>query len=279
MGIKNYKSNTAGRRVSSVDDFSDITVSKPHKALTKPLKKQAGRNCQGKITVRHRGGGHKRRWREINWLQRDDVKAQVKTIEYDPNRSARIALIESEAGEKQYILAPVDMKVGQSIHISPQKATEVAVGNRTQLQYIPLGSMIYNIEIHPGKGGKLVRSAGVYATLQGREGEFAQLKMPSGEIRLFSIKCAATIGQVSNVDFRNIRWGKAGRRRWLGWRPTVRGKVMNPVDHPHGGGEGRNSIGLKHPKTPQGKPALGVKTRSKKKKSNKMIVKRRLKKK
>ncbi|MFH0853932.1 MAG: 50S ribosomal protein L2 [bacterium] len=276
MGIKIYKPITPGRRISSVDDFKDITASKPEKSLIVMKKKKGGRNSQGRITVRHKGGGAKQYYRVIDF-KRDkfDVPAKVISIEYDPNRSARIALLSYIDGEKRYIIAPAGLKVGYAIISSRKNEIEINIGNAMPLEKIPTATFIYNIELFPGKGGELARSAGVNVQLMGIEGEFAQLKLPSGEIRLVPKQCMATIGQVSNPDYRLIRWGKAGRKRHLGIKPTVRGKAMNPVDHPHGGGEGRNPIGLKHPKTPWGKVALGVKTRNKKKASSKLIIQRR----
>lgn len=275
MGIKTYKATTPGRRATSVDDFSDITKKRPEKGLTRPLKKTGGRNNQGRITVHHRGGGAKRKYRVIDFKQLDfDKPAQVVSIEYDPNRTCRIALVKYEGGAKRYIIAPKNLKVGDRV-VSSRKRLEARPGNRMPVRDIPMGLTVHNIEMVPGRGGEVVRSAGTGAVVQAREGEFVQLKMPSGEIRLFPQECLASIGQVSNPDWRNIRWGLAGRMRRRGVRPTVRGKVKNPVDHPHGGGEGNQPIGLKNPKTPQGKPALGVKTRNKKKKSDIFIVKRR----
>lgn len=280
MSVKIHKPTSAGRRKSSGYDFSEISKTKPVKALLVPLKKTGGRNSQGKITVRHHGGGHKKKYRLIDWMQianaqtADEKALEVKTIEYDPNRSARIALLQDETGNQSYILAVEGMKVGQKVYFSANRI-DVQIGNRMKLEFIPTGTPICNIELTPGKGGKVVRSAGSSAMLMSQEGDFAQVKMPSGEIRLFSKHCTATVGQVSNIDHRNVRLGKAGRMRWLGVRPTVRGKVMNPVDHPHGGGEGRNPIGLKHPKTYTGKNAYGIRTRKATKKSSKMIMKPR----
>ncbi|MFH0856562.1 MAG: 50S ribosomal protein L2 [bacterium] len=275
MGIKKYKPITAGRRNSSVDDFKDITAKKPEKSLLIIKKRKSGRNSSGKITVRHKGGGAKRYYRIIDF-KRDKygIPAKVVSIEYDPNRSSRIALLQYIDGEKRYIVAPIGLEAGGKV-ISSREHIEVNPGNAMPLEKIPVGTLIYNIELVPGKGGEMARSAGVGVQLMGIEGKYAQIKLPSGEIRLVLKECLATIGQVSNPDYRLIRWGKAGRKRHLGIRPTVRGKVMNPVDHPHGGGEGRNPIGLKNPKTPWGKPALGVKTRDKKKKSTKFIISRR----
>ncbi|MBT6254415.1 50S ribosomal protein L2 [Candidatus Uhrbacteria bacterium] len=273
MPIKRYNPTTPGRRKSSVQTFKDVTTSKPRKALLRPRKQNAGR-MNGKITVRHRGGGAKRHIRVVDFVRtKFDIPATVATIEYDPNRNARIALLNYADGEKRYILAETKMKVGDKI-VSSQKKGAMKPGNRYPLELIPEGMNVYNIEFQPGKGGQLVRGAGASATFMGVDGASAQLRLPSGEVRLVPRKCMATIGQVSNPDHRLIRWGKAGRTRHRGFRPTVRGKAMNPVDHPHGGGEGGSPIGMKHPKTPQGKPALGVKTR-RKQGSDKMILQRR----
>lgn len=278
MGIRVYKPTTPGRRKSSVQTFDDVTAKKPHKKLTKSKKQQAGRS-NGKIAVRHRGGGAKRHVRVIDW-KRDkfDIPATVKTIEYDPNRGARIALVSYADGEKRYMLAPQGLKVGDTI-ISSQKKGEPTSGNRFPLSAIPLGMPIYNIELQPGQGGQLARGAGTGAVLTAVEGKWATVKLPSGEVRMVLKSAMATIGSVSNPDWRLIRWGKAGRTRHRSVRPTVRGKAMNPVDHPHGGGEGRAPIGLRRgPKTPTGKQAYGIKTR-KKKASDKLILKGRKKKK
>jgi len=273
MGIKIYKPITPGRRKSSVDDFSDITVKTPLKSLTFGKKRTGGRNNTGKITVRHRGGGAKRKIRVIDFKRNKfGVPGKVYSIEYDPNRNARIALIYYADGDKRYIIAPQDLEVGDEVIASNDKRVKVAPGNAMALSFIPIGTVIYNIELQPGKGGQAVRSAGNFAQLMAVEGIYATVKLPSGEVRKFLKESMAVIGAVSNPDFMNIRWGKAGRKRHLGIRPTVRGKVMNPNDHPHGGGEAANSIGLKHPKTPWGKPALGVKTRKKKKSSSKLII-------
>lgn len=280
MPIKQYKNNAAGRRISSVDTFEDITTDKPTKALLRIQKKWSGRSSSGKITVRHQGGGARRFVRLIDWKQeKQDIPAMVKTIEYDPNRGGRVALVVYKDGAKRYVLAPQGMHVGDMIMTSRKKeGAPIKVGNRMPLQYIPISMGIFNIELDPGKGGQLVRGAGNMAILVAVEGEFAMIQLPSGEVRRVLKACMATIGQVSNPDWGLIRWGKAGRMRHRGIRPSVRGKVMNPVDHPHGGGEAKNSIGLKHPKTPTGKPALGVKTR-RKKSSDALIVSRRAKKK
>lgn len=277
MAVRKYKPTSPGRRISSVQDFSDVTKSRPEKGLKTIKRKKAGRNSAGRITVRHQGGGTKRFIRAIDWQRHKfDIPAKVVSIEYDPNRGARIALLSYADGAKAYMLASVELKVGDKI-ISSKKLQEIKPGNRYPIEVIPLGMPVYNIEITPGKGGQIVRGAGSSAVIMAMEGKYAQVKMPSGEIRLFPKDCMATIGQVSNPDWRLIRWGKAGRMRHKGIRPTVRGKVMNPCDHPHGGGEGSNPIGLKHPKTPWGKPALGVKTR-RVKPSDKLILKRRTKK-
>lgn len=275
MAIKKYKPNSSGRRNSSVDAFADITKNKPEPKLITIKKRKAGRNVRGKITVHHRGGGAKRYLRKVDFKQdRFDNPAEVISIEYDPNRNARIALIQFEDGEKRYILSPEGLKVGNKV-LSSQKKISIENGNRMLLKNIPLGTIICNVELVSGRGGEIVRSAGSGAIIQAFEGGYAQLKLPSGEIRMISDECMATVGQVSNPDYRHIRWGKAGRTRHRGVRPTVRGKAKNPVDHPHGGGEGKSPIGLKRPKTPWGKPALGRKTRKKGKKSDKFIIRRR----
>ena len=273
MGVKHYRPTTNGRRISSVDDFSDVTKFSPEKKLTINKKKFAGRT-KGKITVRHHGGGARQRIRLIDSRrEKFDVPASVVAIEYDPNRGARLALLHYADGEKRYIIAPVGLNVGATI-VSSTKKGEIQTGNRFQLQHMPVGMQVYDIELKPGKGGQMVRGAGTTAQLMAVEGAYATLKLPSGEIRMVAKECMATLGTASNPDRRLIRWGKAGRMRHRGIRPTVRGKVMNPVDHPHGGGEGRNPIGLKSPKTPTGKPALGVKTR-KRQASDSLIVSRR----
>ena len=278
MGIKKVKPTTPARRRYSVDDFSDVTKAKPEKGLIKMKKKHAGRGMYGKITVRHRGGGNKQYYREIDF-KRDkfDIPGKVKTIEYDPNRNARIALVFYPDGEKRYIVAPRDLKVDNQV-ISSRKSVEIKAGNATLLENIPIGMPVYNIELVPGRGGELVRAAGESAKLMAVEGKYAQLRLPSGEVRLVPKESMATIGEVSNADFMHVKIGKAGRKRHLGIRPTVRGKAMNPVDHPHGGGEGGNPIGMKHPKTPWGKPALGVRTRQQNKESDTLIIRRRRKK-
>jgi large subunit ribosomal protein L2 len=272
MPVKKYKPTSPGRRAMSVSTFEEITRSKPEKSLTEPLKKHAGRNNQGRITVRHRGGGHKRRYRIIDFKRnKDGVPGRVATIEYDPNRTARIALIVYADGEKRYILAPLGLQVDQAIMSGAE--AEIRVGNCLPLRNMPLGSTIHNIELHPGAGAQLVRSAGTAAQLMAKEGKYAQLRMPSGEVRLVPLTARATLGQVGNIDHENESIGKAGRSRWLGRRPTVRGSVMNPVDHPHGGGEGRAPIGGQ-PQTPWGKPALGYRTR-RNKKTEHLIIRRR----
>lgn len=272
MGIKKYKPTSPGRRFVTVTSFEEITTQEPEKSLLEPLKRKAGRNVRGKITVRHRGGGHKRQYRLIDFKRdKDGVPAKVVTIEYDPNRSARIALLHYADGEKRYIIAPVGLKVGQVVESGPQ--SDIKVGNTLPLANIPMGTMIHNIELHPKGGAQLVRSAGTSAQLMAKEGKYAHIRMPSGEMRLILQNCRATIGQVGNVNHENITIGKAGRSRWLGRRPSVRGVVMNPADHPHGGGEGRSSIG-RNPVTPWGKSASGARTR-KKKSSDRLIVKRR----
>lgn len=273
MALKVYRPTSPGRRGMSGYTFEEITKGKPEKSLLLPLKKQAGRNNQGRITVRHRGGGAKRRLRIIDF-KRDKlgVPGKVASIEYDPNRSAYIALIHYADGEKRYILSPTGLSVGDIIKSGSD--AEVKPGNALPLKMIPSGSQIHNIELEAGKGGQLVRSAGVAAQLMVKEGEYALIRLPSSEVRRVPSNCLATLGQVGNVDHRSIKLGKAGRKRWLGWRPTVRGSAMSPRDHPHGGGEGRSPIGLPGPKTPWGKPALGYRTH-KPKPSDKMIVKRR----
>ncbi|MBI4268373.1 50S ribosomal protein L2 [Candidatus Uhrbacteria bacterium] len=275
MAVKLYKPTSPGRRISSVADFSELTKKEPEKSLIVMKKQKSGRNNQGKITVRHRGGGVKRYIRLVDFRRTAyDVPAKVTAIEYDPNRSARLALLEYPNGSKAYIIAPLELKVGEHV-LSSQQQAEIKVGNRLTLEHIPVGMMVHALELQPGQGGKLIRSAGIAARLMAVEGGHAQVKLPSGEIRVFSSKCMATIGQIGNPDHRHVRWGKAGRLRLKGWRPSVRGKAMNPVDHPHGGGEGNQPIGLKNPKTPSGRPALGLRTRKKKKYSNKFILKRR----
>ncbi|MDR1700828.1 MAG: 50S ribosomal protein L2 [Lachnoclostridium sp.] len=274
MGIKTFNPYTPSRRHMTGSDFEEITTSKPEKSLLVSLKKHAGRNSQGKITVRHRGGGSRRQYRLVDFKRnKDGIPAVVKSIEYDPNRTANIALVWYADGEKSYILAPAGLKVGQKI-MSGSDA-EIHVGNCLPMKDIPVGTQIHNIELYPGKGGQFVRAAGNSAQLMAKEGKYATLRMPSGEMRMVPIICRATIGQVGNQDHELINIGKAGRKRHMGFRPTVRGSVMNPNDHPHGGGEGKTGIGRPGPSTPWGKPALGLKTRKKHKKSNKLIIRRR----
>jgi len=274
MGIKKFKPTSPGRRQMTVSTFEEITTSTPEKSLLAPLSKNAGRNNQGRITVRHQGGGHKRKYRIIDFKRnKDGIIGRVATIEYDPNRSANIALINYADGEKRYIIAPQNLKVGDQI-VSGADA-DIKIGNALPLEKIPVGTTIHNIELKPGKGGQLVRAAGTSAQLLGRDGEFVIVRLSSGETRRLHNVCRATIGQVGNQDHELLNIGKAGRSRWLGIRPTVRGSVMNPNDHPHGGGEGRAPIGRKAPVTPWGKPTLGLKTRKKKNKSDQYIIRRR----
>ncbi len=273
MALKTYRPTSPGRRGMTGASFEEITKTKPEKSLLRPRKQKAGRNNQGKITVRHRGGGAKRQIRLIDFKRdKANVPGRVAAIEYDPNRSARIALIFYADGEKRYILAPVGVQVGQTLISST--SSDIKPGNVLPMKAIPTGTMIHNIEMHLGKGGQLVRSAGATAQLMSKEGGYALVRLPSGEMRRIHQECIATIGQVGNVDHQNISLGKAGRKRWMGIRPTVRGSAMTPRDHPHGGGEGRSPIGMPGPKTPWGKPALGYKTR-RNKSSDKLIVKRR----
>ena len=274
MGIKRFKPYTPSRRQMTVSDFAEVTKKEPEKSLVVHIKKTAGRNGQGKITVRHHGGGAKKKYRIIDFKRnKDGIPAKVVGIEYDPNRTANIALLFYKDGEKRYILAPIGLKVGDTI-LSGQEA-EVRVGNALPLRYMPIGAEIHNIEMKPGAGGQMVRSAGNAAQLMAKEGKYATVRLPSGEMRMLPIDCRATIGQVGNADHELINIGKAGKKRHMGIRPTVRGSVMNPNDHPHGGGEGRSPIGRPAPSTPWGKPALGYKTRKKKKASNKFIVRKR----
>lgn len=274
MAIKKYKPTSPARRFMTVSTFEEISKTEPEKSLVEIIKSKAGRNNYGKITVRHQGGGHKRKYRVIDF-KRDkvDIPAKVAAIEYDPNRTANIALLNYVDGEKRYIIAPHGLKVGDSV-ISSDDA-DIKVGNTLSLKNIPVGTFVHNIELKAGKGGQLVRAAGNAAQLMAKEGDYAQLRLPSGEVRMIRIECKATIGQVGNLDHEIVSIGKAGRKRHMGIRPTVRGSVMNPVDHPHGGGEGKSPVGRPGPLTPWGKPALGYKTRNKKKLSNKFIVKRR----
>lgn len=275
MAVKSFKPYSAGRRFMTVASFDEITTDKPEKALVTSLKKHGGRNQQGRLTVRHQGGGHKRLYRIIDFKRnKDGVPAKVATIEYDPNRSARIALLHYVDGEKRYILAPHGIKVGDTIVSGPD--ADIKPGNALPIKNIPVGTMLHNIELKIGKGGQLVRSAGASAQLMAKEGDYALLRMPSGELRKVHINCRATIGQVGNLEHENITIGKAGRARWMGKRPETRGVAMNPNDHPHGGGEGRSPVGRKHPVTKWGKHAMGAITR-RKKRSDKLIVKRRTK--
>ena len=274
MGIKKYNPTTPGLRGMTVSTFEEITCTTPEKSLTVTLKKHSGRNARGKITVRHRGGGYRPKYRIIDFKRnKDGIPGTVATIEYDPNRSANIALINYADGEKRYIIAPNKLAVGDVI-VSGADA-DIKIGNALPLANIPVGTVIHNVELKPGKGGQMVRSAGNGAQLMAKEGQYAQVRLPSGEVRKVRIECRATIGEVGNLDHQNIQIGKAGRKRHMGIRPTVRGSVMNPNDHPHGGGEGKAGIGRVSPVTPWGKPALGYKTRKSKKASDKYIVKRR----
>jgi large subunit ribosomal protein L2 len=275
MAVKSFKPTSPGRRFMTISSFEEITTDKPEKSLVERLKKKAGRNIQGRLTVRHQGGGHKRLYRIIDFTRnKDNIPAKVASIEYDPNRSARIALLNYADGEKRYIIAPVGLKVGDVIVSGPE--SDIKVGNALPLRNIPVGTTVHNIELKIGKGAQMARSAGAFAQLMAKEGNHATLRLPSGEMRKVHINCRATVGQVGNLEHENITIGKAGRSRWLGIRPANRGVAMNPIDHPHGGGEGRSPIGRKHPVTPWGKPAIGGKTR-KKKASDKLIIKRRTK--
>ena len=274
MAIRKYKPTTPGRRFASVADFSELSKKRPEKSLTSSLNKKAGRNTAGRITRRHSGGGHKRLYRIIDFKRtKDGIPAKVTHIEYDPNRSARIALLSYSDGEKKYILAPLKLKVGDKV-MSGEKA-DIKVGNSLPIANIPVGTIIHNIELKEGRGAELVRSAGGFAQLLAKEGTYANVKLPSGEVRLVRMTCRATIGQLGNTSHEIINLGKAGRKRWLGVRPTVRGTAMNPVDHPHGGGEGKNKSSGRDPVTPWGKPTLGYRTRQKNKASDKYIVRRR----
>ena len=274
MAFKVYKPTTNARRNMSVTDYSGLSKVAPEKSLLAPLNKKSGRNSYGRITVRHRGGGNRRKYRIIDFKrQKFDVSGTVKTLEYDPNRSAFIALVEYEDGEKNYIVAPNGLKVGDTVVAS--ESADIKPGNALPLNNIPTGTFIHNVELYPGRGAQLARSAGNQAQLMAKENGMALLRLPSGELRNVPINCMATIGQVSNIDHENVKIGKAGRKRNMGWRPTVRGSVMNPNDHPHGGGEGKSPVGRPGPVTPWGKPALGYKTRKKKNRSDKMIVRRR----
>ncbi len=275
MPVRIYRPTSPGRRRSSVNTYQELQgVQEAPKSLLESLQKHAGRNNRGIITVRHRGGGNKRFYRIVDFTQTTFQPATVLGIQYDPNRSSFVALIQYENGQKSFILAPLELQVGAKV-VSSMDKVEISVGNRTQLANIPTGVPVHNIELVPGKGGAIIRSAGGAGFIMSVEGDYALIKMPSGEIRKILKKCMASIGQVSNVDHGNIRWGKAGRMRWMGRRPSVRGKAMNPVDHPHGGGEGNQPIGMPYPKTPWGKHALGVRTRRKKKYSSRLIISRR----
>ena len=273
MGIKRYKPTSSARRFMSVSTYEEITSVKPERSLLEDQRKSGGRNAQGKITVRHIGGGNRRKYRIIDFKRnKDGIEAVVKTIEYDPNRSANIALLCYADGEKRYILAPYGVKVGDKLYSGAE--ADIKAGNALPLEAIPVGTMVHNIELQPGKGGQLARAAGMAAQLMAKEGKLATLKMPSGEMRYIPVNCKATVGQVGNLEHEIVRVGKAGKTRHMGTRPTVRGSVMNPCDHPHGGGEGKSPVGRPGPQTPWGKPALGYKTRKKKNKSNKFILKR-----
>ncbi len=273
MALRRTKPTSPGRRFQTYDTFEDITRSQPEKSLVRALNKTGGRNAKGRVTCRHRGGGHKRRYRVVDFKRNKmDVPAKVAAIEYDPNRSARIALLHYVDGEKRYIVAPHNLAVGDTVIAG--EAADIKPGNVLPLRNIPLGTQIHNVELHPGKGSQLVRSAGSYAQLMAKEGRYAQVKLPSGEVRMILIDCQATVGQVGNPEHGNISLGKAGRKRWLGRRPKVRGVAMNPVDHPMGGGEGKASGG-RHPCSPWGQPTKGFRTRKKRKVSNRYIVKRR----
>ncbi len=271
MALRSFKPTSPGVRQMTVSSFEEITTNKPEKSLLVPLKKHAGRNSYGRITVRHHGGGHKRKYRIIDFKRlKDGIPARVATIEYDPNRSSRIALLHYVDGEKRYIIAPAGLQVGDVIYSGPD--ADIKTGNALPLANIPVGTLVHNIELHPGRGGQICRSAGVSAQLMAKEGKYAMLRLPSGEVRKILLACRATIGVVGNGEHANINIGKAGRSRWMGVRPTVRGSVMNPNDHPHGGGEGRAPVGRKSPVSPWGKVAHGGKTRKKKNLSNKFIV-------
>jgi large subunit ribosomal protein L2 len=273
MAVKTYRPTSPGRRGMTAYTFEEITKTEPERALLRPIKKSAGRNFRGKITIRHRGGGHKRRYRIIDFKRdKKGVPARVSTIEYDPNRSARIALLSYFDGEKRYIVAPLGVRVGDLLMSGPE--AEVRPGNAMPIGNMPLGTQIHNIELYEGRGGQLVRSAGTSAQVLAKEGDYASVRLPSGEVRLIRQACMATVGQVGNVEHGIIKLGKAGRKRWMGWRPAVRGSAMSPRDHPHGGGEGRSPIGLPGPKSPWGKPTLGARTR-RNKRTDKYIVRRR----
>jgi large subunit ribosomal protein L2 len=274
MGIKRFKPTTPGRRFATAYTFEEITRSEPERSLVVPLRRHAGRNNQGRITTRHRGGGHKRLYRLVDFKRdKDGVPARVAAIEYDPNRSARIALLHYADGEKRYILAPVGLQVGDVVASGPE--ADIKPGNALPLENIPVGTLVHNVELEPGHGGQLVRAAGAAAQVMAKEGGYAQLRLPSGEVRRVHLRCKATVGQVGNVEHEAVKLGKAGRKRWLGIRPTVRGVAQDPRSHPHGGGEGRSPIGMPGPVSPWGKPTLGKKTRKPRKRSDKDIVKRR----
>jgi large subunit ribosomal protein L2 len=273
MGLKSYKPTSPGRRLMTVSDFAEVSKARPEKKLTRPMRKSGGRNNHGHITTRHVGGGHKRRYRLIDWCrEKDGVPARVAAIEYDPNRSARIALLHYRDGEKRYILAPVGVNVGDLLQSG--EAVDIRPGNALPLRAIPVGTVIHNVEMQPGSGGKLIRSAGAFGQLMAKEGRYAQIRLPSGEVREVLQDCKATVGQLSNVENSTVRVGKAGKSRWLGVRPTVRGLAMNPVDHPHGGGEGKSGQGNPHPVSPWGQKAKGLKTRNNRR-TDKFIVSRR----
>jgi large subunit ribosomal protein L2 len=273
MGLKTYKPTSAGRRFMSVSDFAEITKRKPEKKLTEALRKSGGRNAHGHITTRHMGGGHKRRYRVIDWRRdKDGVPAKVASVEYDPNRTARIALLHYKDGEKRYILAPVGVNVGDTL-VSGE-GVDIRPGNTLPIKSIPVGTVIHNVEMQPGSGGQMIRSAGSFGQLMAKEGVYAQIRLPSGEVRKVMQECKATIGQLSNIESASVRVGKAGKSRWLGIRPTVRGLAMNPVDHPHGGGEGKSGQGNPHPVSPWGQKTKGMKTRNNRR-TDKLIVSRR----
>ncbi len=273
MGLKSYKPTSAGRRLMTVSDFAEITKSTPEKKLTRTLKKTGGRNVHGHITTRHMGGGHKRRYRVIDWKRdKDGVPAKVAAIEYDPNRTARIALLHYQDGEKRYILAPVGVSVGDVLLSG--EGVDIRPGNALPIKSIPVGTVVHNVEMQPGSGGQMIRSAGSFGQLMAKEGAHAQVRMPSGEVRKVMLECKATIGQLSNIENASVRVGKAGKSRWLGIRPTVRGLAMNPVDHPHGGGEGKSGQGNPHPVSPWGQKTKGLKTRNNRR-TDKFIVSRR----
>ena len=274
MALKKFNPTSPARRFMTVSTFEELSKVAPEKSLLEPLKKNSGRNSYGRITVRHRGGGNRRKYRIIDFKRlKDNMNATVLSIEYDPNRTANIALIQYEDGEKAYIIAPHTLKAGDVVRSGMD--ADIKPGNALPIKAIPVGTLIHNIELFPGRGAQLVRSAGNSAQLMAKEGDFAQVRLPSGEVRMVRIDCRATIGQVGNIDNENVSIGKAGRKRHMGWRPTVRGVVMNPCDHPHGGGEGKSPVGMPSPVTPWGKPTLGYKTRKKNKQSDKYIVKRR----